>query len=313
MFSNYDNAPFSAKLRTLRKSMHYTIADVSSLTGIYEGTIKQIESGKSMPRFDTLIHLSSLYKCDLLSIFKKSHKDSFSIFLLNDISENSLEGNQEALDDALITLTEHLNSDTPSPIDLAEFQQLKIYIEGLKIASKCQSANCPDNVLALKKYEEALKFTIKHFSYDSFESYKYNAIEYNILFSAAVILGLMRNCILSNKILYYVLDYYSQNDDIIDVHRQRVSKIYYMLSYNYHRLDHHEKALETAETGIAYCVKSDTYMYAPMLLARKGIALHNLSADDWRDSLVKAIHFLDVQKRYKLKGSFEQILVKLDS
>ena len=80
MFSIYDNKPFSVKLRTLRKSMNYTIADVSNMTGIYSGTIKLLESGKSTPRFDTLVHLSSLYKCDLLSIFRKCYKDSISIF-----------------------------------------------------------------------------------------------------------------------------------------------------------------------------------------------------------------------------------------
>ena len=313
MFSIYDNKPFSVKLRTLRKSMNYTIADVSNMTGIYSGTIKLLESGKSTPRFDTLVHLSSLYKCDLLSIFRKCYKDSISIFLLNDISENFIDNNQEALDDALIIITEHLNSGTLLPIDFIDLQQLRIYIEGLKFASNCHSATCPENDVALKKYEEAIKMTNKFFSYDYFEKYKYNALEYNILFSVAIIIGLKRDCLLSNKILYFALDYYIQNDDIIDVHRHRVSKIYYALSYNYHRLDLHEKALETAEKGIAYCVKSDTYKYAPMLLARKGIALHNLSADDWRDALVKAIHFLDVQKRYTLKESYEQILIKLDS
>jgi len=293
--------------------MNYSLADVSNVTGISIGTIKLLESGKSTPRFDTLIHLSSIYKCDLVSIFRKSYQDSLSIFLLNDISENSVSNSQEALNDTLAAITEHLNKDSLSPIDFTDLQQLRFYIEGLKIASNCHSSNCPDNILALKKYEDALKVTNKYFSYDYFENYKYNAIEYNILFSAAVILGLMRNCLLSNKILYFALNYYIQTDDIVDTQRHLITKIFYVLSYNYHRLDLHENALDTASQGIDYCVKSDTFMYAPMLLARKGIALHNLHSNDWRDSLTKAIHLLDIQKRFKLKESYEEIVVNLGS
>ena len=46
MSSNYDMY-FLDKLRTLRKSIHYTIANVSNMTGIHSGTIKLLKSGKS--------------------------------------------------------------------------------------------------------------------------------------------------------------------------------------------------------------------------------------------------------------------------
>lgn len=293
--------------------MNFTIADVSNSTGISQGTIKLLESGRSIPRFDTLIILSSKYKCDLLSIFRKSYKDSVSFFLFNDISENSLSNSQMELEEALLAITEHLNKETLLPIDYTDLRQLRIYIEGLKIASSCHSASNPENLLVIQKYEQALTITNPFFSFDFFDNFKYNAIEYNILFSSAVIFGLMRKCNLSNRILNFILNYYIQTDEFTETNRHIISKIYYVLAYNYHRLDNHDKALETTSIGIDYCLNSDTYLYVPMLLARRGIALHNLNSSEWRDPILKAINFLDFQGRYKIKESYEQILRCLES
>ena len=66
MFSSYNLNEFGKRLKNIRKSLGYTQQDVNSLCGINRDTLRRIESGVGLPRYDTLETLSGIYKIDLL-------------------------------------------------------------------------------------------------------------------------------------------------------------------------------------------------------------------------------------------------------
>ena len=311
MLSTYDFGNFSIKVKKIRKTLGFTILDVSSSTGINQSTIKQLEAGKVIPRFDTIKILSSFYKYDLFSIFKESLYDSMTMLLFNSLSTFAATNDIVEQEGLLITISNHLDKPDLKTIEFRDLQQHRLFVEGLLLASRCNYSNSAEIELALEKYSEALSISIPSFSFENFQAYKYFSIEFNILFSAAVLLGIKRECLLSNNIFMYVLEHYKLMDNSSKTNCLLISKLYYNLAYNYHRLDKHSHALEYSMIGIKYCVQNDTHQYLPLLLGRKGVAMHNLRNDNWCEAIMSAITLLKIQGSEELLPSFEELRKRL--
>ena len=127
-----------------------------------------------------------------------------------------------------------------------------------------------------------------------------------------MVLGIKRECLLSNKIFMYTLDHFKLMDKYSKINCLLISKIYYNLAYNYHRLDKHSSALEYSMTGIRYCIQNDTHQYLPLLLGRKGVAMHNLRNDNWCEAIMSAITLLKIQGSEELIPSFEDLRKRLE-
>lgn len=68
---------FGKELRDIRIKLGLTQNDVSGLTGINTETLRRIEGGRVMPKFETLSNLSSVYKVDLNKLFLKYRLEDF--------------------------------------------------------------------------------------------------------------------------------------------------------------------------------------------------------------------------------------------
>lgn len=308
MISIYELNSYSEQLRLMRKNLGFTIQDVSHATGINPSTIKQLENGKRIPRIDTIQILSSFYKCDLFALLSIKIKDFTTMQLLDDIRDHSSQGDVSALMQSISTISNHLESKKITPIEYKDLEQLKHYVEGLLFAAE------PDRFTnqhekACEKYIYALSLRNQTFSIGSFEYYKYSAIEMNILYSLAVSYGYLRQCDLSNKILLFVHNTIYQLRQYSDVNKVTLSKLYYNLSYNYHRLGDHENAYKYAVTGIEHCLKSDTSMMLALLLGRKGVALRKMHKDNWENPLLQGIALADIYDKQELKKQLEKVLM----
>lgn len=312
MLSTYDSESFSFKIKTMRKSMGFTVLDVSTSTGINQSTIKLMESGKTIPRFDTLKILSSFYKCDLVSIFNEDQNDSITMFLFNSLSTYAATNEIVELKNGLNLIMNHFNNDGLNPVHYRDLHQLQLFVEGLIYASQCSNSTSEEIDLSLDKYSKALSITISSFSFEKFQAYKYYSVEFNILFSAAVILGIKRECELSNRILLYVLEHFKSLESGSKIICILISKLYYVLAYNYHRMDEHQKALQYSVIGIEHCLLNDTHRYLPLLFGRKGVALHNLRKSEWSESINNAVVLLEIQGNIDLVRSFKSLKQQLE-
>lgn len=99
MFSTYDMKNFGVAIRTIRESLNLTRKKVSEYLGIHTDTLRKIESGSVIPKYDSLEMLSQLYKVDLLNLLR-THRynsnleniyESLDHFLINEKIENILE------------------------------------------------------------------------------------------------------------------------------------------------------------------------------------------------------------------------------
>ena len=111
MFESFDLTKFGEHLRELRKSLGYTQEAAANVSGLAIDTLRRIEKGEVIPRYDTLIHLSLTYKKDLLAVLSSySNANAFFYFyytledaiLLNDLG--ALEQLAQDFDDYMCKL-----------------------------------------------------------------------------------------------------------------------------------------------------------------------------------------------------------------
>ncbi|HAS74604.1 MAG TPA: hypothetical protein DCS67_10715, partial [Clostridiales bacterium UBA8960] len=84
MLSSYDLTNFSKKLKSIRNSLGYSQSEVAEKTGVNSDTLRRLENGMSIPRFDTLEVLSLFYKENLI-ILLDSYKVSSELSYFYDL------------------------------------------------------------------------------------------------------------------------------------------------------------------------------------------------------------------------------------
>ncbi|MGI6366625.1 MAG: helix-turn-helix domain-containing protein [Bacillota bacterium] len=77
MFVTYNLEHFGKELKKIRTSLGFSQAYVQEIVGVSIDTIRKIESGRVVPRYDTLELLSVAYKEDLLDLLKNSRSNKF--------------------------------------------------------------------------------------------------------------------------------------------------------------------------------------------------------------------------------------------
>ena len=82
--------------------------------------------------------------------------------------------------------------------------------------------------------------------------------------------------------------------NMVDTDSNIYPKLCYNLSYTYHRLDMHDKALKYSDLGVEYCIKYRDYNGINLLYFRKGIAEYLLGYKSYMDSLKKCMSFCDI-------------------
>lgn len=311
MVASYDTSIFGQRIKLLRKSMGFTIKDVSQNTGISQSVIKLIENGKSYPRFDTLHILSSFYTLDLIELTKQCQSEQRSSIYDITIQHLIANNNSDLLKRALQIKFDYLNEHKLSSIVYKDLTQQVLFIEGLLYVIDEAKLECNNIDLAIEKFTHALSVRNPSFSLKIYASLKYLSVEYYILYAIAVQLGIKRKCELSNEILEFTLKHF----ELIEFTTHKtllISKIYANLSYNYHRLDLHERSLIYANKGIEYCIEYDTNMFMPLLLGRKSIALFHVKNKDWRRYLKQAIDLLEIQGKFDMIPYYKDILAKYE-
>lgn len=294
MFSTYDLKSFSKRLKEIRKSCGYTQENVVSGTGLSSETLRKLENGLVIPRYDTIEILSLFYKTDLQSVLN-NYKSSKELIKFYELIDTCLTGNdQTTLNKAIEGFETFANTADVNLIERKELKQLALFFNGLKL-SYSDYYNPEIQHKAIDVYIEALQSCNPTFKYEYWREFKYNYLELRILFAIAGLEGFLRNCIKSNDLLLYILKtldmsiYSKHNDKLL------ATKVFALLSYNFHRIDDHEKALQYAEDGIGLCRQFFIMSDLPILLVRKGVAMSFLQMPNYEDFFDQAITLLLIQ------------------
>ena len=176
---------FGQAIRNIRESLDFTQKYVSLKSEISCETIRRIESGKVMPKFETLELLSIVYKQDLNSIFLKYRIDDYSYFyeIKNRLERKCDRDEFYTLDIELKELNSILNS-INSTFYKNLIKQLILLTEAIILYKYNSSHN-----VALNNLIAAIKITTPEFSLDKYKSFVYSSIEIRILMNIAFVVN----------------------------------------------------------------------------------------------------------------------------
>jgi transcriptional regulator with XRE-family HTH domain len=293
----------------LRKNLGYSREYVSRVSGVNADTIRKIENGDVLPRFETLELLSLVYKVNLLQLLDQCKSnttithfyDSIDYYIArDDISEI-----HRTTSDFLLFSNEKRAQLLWNP---NEMKQLSLFFEAIDLLYS-EDSHKYDRGLAL--LIDAMKVTINTFALENWHAHLYNQLELRLLYCMASILIHLDHFQTSIDILQFMLERFDFTGHANLNEKFTIIKTYSLISYNYHMLDNHEKSLEFANIGIEYSQKNALMHHLPLLLSRKGVALYNLKNNDFKKYLDQAVQLLMIQENYNLANLYIEINSKL--
>ncbi|ERM91628.1 XRE family transcriptional regulator [Caldanaerobacter subterraneus subsp. yonseiensis KB-1] len=288
----YDLEAFGEELKNIRKSLGLSQSDVAEQAFISRDTFRKIENGKVIPKQETLDLLSHLYKKDLNELLLKYRlKDYSTFFDIKSSLEKKLEsGDFESLRDDIDRLKKLLEKGDMSLYYSKLLNQLLLIAES--VFEKTINENYEK---AMEKLQKAMEITVPNFSLSNYADFVYSDMEIRILMNMALLLKKIEGAEKSLEVLLFCLHNLPSEE-----WETRIRLYYNIILYTYHILSVDEEALHYANLGIEICVKNNTLSGLGLLYFRKAIAEYNLGREEYKDSLSKSIHLLEITGQEKL-------------
>ncbi len=271
-------ASFGETIRNIRKELQLTQNDVSELSGINMETIRRIENGKVVPKFETLDLLSSIYKKDINDLFLKYRIYNYSYYyeIKNRIEakfdRNDFKTVETELKELNILLKYINNSFYKNLIT-----QLSLLTESAILYNEAK--NVDD---ALDKLTQAMKISSPLFNLNDYKSFVYSSMEIRILMNICSVLYLSNHTEKYIEIMEFCLKSADSNDEVYP-------KICGALAGIYIKNKNFKKALELCDAAIKACQHSRNLNNLNLFYYMKGVAEYILGMDEYRKSMDTSI------------------------
>lgn len=298
-----DLISFGKYISARRKSFSYTQRCLSNLSSVSIDSLRRIENGKVHPTYETLNFLSRPLKEDLnktLLNYQIFNNDEY-FEVKHRIEKKISNGLYNELEKDLSLLQEILvNSKLDNYLSIS-IKQLILFLESVILNTI--DINYESSLAVLT---EAIQLTTSKFTVDNYMNFTYSDFEIRILMNIALLKNKFSDIDKSIEMLTFCLCC-KEIDDI----NLKIS-IIYNLSYNFHRIDLHEKALYYANKGISLCVENNNMYGLGLLYSRKGIAEFFLENDNFINSLKQAVNIYDMANQNNLKNMLIDFFRKHD-
>lgn len=304
LFLSYNTTGFGAKLKQIRTLMKFTQSAVCNNIQISQDGLRKIENGYVMPRFETLVHLSNIYRTNLFSLLTDYCiiPDLTSLYkkVTRLIEDNKL--------DELLLLDAELKTLKDSMVDkgiilIDEYEQYKLFNEASILFMK----NGNDNLETSKqKIIAALSLSIQNFDISKFKTYKFNDFEIRLLHLYSLAEKRLENYESCLAVLLFLVDNFvfdSKDSDSI----RTVILLYFSISYSYHESKDSKNALIYSDLGIRVANDFERMNELHMLYYRKGIAEFELGNANYMDSLKKSVLLLEIQNNQHLAQIYRDV------
>lgn len=302
LFVTYDTEASSKFLKELRLEKKLTQKKVSLLTGINIDSLRRIEKGEVIPRFDTIILLSNVYNHDILySYFNKFTNHYFSTLyklldkyiICNDSEQLIL------LEKDYLFISEKIKSKL-NFIDIDEFTQVNAFIAGINSYLK-------DDSVTLKEISFLFAtLNLKHssISYETILHHNYSFTEIRIVLLIALFTAKI-DINYSTMILNHLLSNFNEHFHRSSIQVQLYLKILYNLSYNYYKIGDDQHCLKYSIEAISLAFKEKTTYMLPYFFARKGISEFYLHDENHQKSLALSLELLNQEGNTSLFEKFK--------
>lgn len=304
MFISYNLVEFGEKLKDLRKNLGLSQLEIQRKAGVSADTLRRIEKGEVIPRYETMEILSSIYREDLLTLLKNARIDKLLYEYHDKLDELITFYDEEKMMALEEEIRKNFSSDFhESVINPDEVLQFLELIQG---TSLYHSRFREDHEEAKKVLLKSLRRTWPDFTLRKYKNYKYSYIELRILLLLSILMAEKDAISLSTDILFFIRNRL-ENNATSTYHHHLIIKIYTNLCYNYHLEDNHEKVIEIADQGITYCLSLETTHGLNSLYYRKAIAEYQLGIPTYEASLQKAFFILNLTNNHSLLEVYQEV------
>lgn len=304
MFSSYNLTEFGKRLKQIRKSLGYSQHDVNNLCGINRDTLRRIEGGEGLPRYDTLETLSGIYKTDLLDELKYYRYANRIYSYYHRLDKLIASFDLEVLNKLLQDYDEFTAHQEDLLLDPILYNQFALLLKSIE-AYYSNDASLRQQVLILAT--KSMQLSYPEFDIYNYKDYKYNLFEMRILLVLALALADEKKYRPSNEILDFLLKQILKRDFVQIDDVMLTIKIYTNLSYNAFILNDYKKSLQYANEGIAFCNHNSNMFGLYLLYSRKGLAEFRLGLPHYMDALSKSLHLLEIQNKIDLAITYRKI------
>lgn len=287
----YQLDKFGEDIRQIRIESNLSQADVYNIIGISQDTLRRIENGYTIPKFETLEYLSVLYKTDIVSLLSKTRIGHHYVLgnITQTLNDMILNNDFSHIDKAIIFVNNTINDDNERPSDqmlLNKLFQFKALVEIIQEFNINPNSPIDKDSLVIKIFK-AIELTIIDFNTNLIETYSLDFIEIRILIIYCVILRLKtkyQEALTTLEILLKKTESKLSYDiNYLDL----LFKIHFSIAYCHHRNDNHQNAVESCDKGLKICIEHSDYSLMHAFLFRKAVALFNLGEKEQSEQLIK--------------------------
>lgn len=275
---NINLSAFGELLRGIREELGLSLENVSKLSYIHMESIRRIESGRVIPKFETLELLTPIYKKDLNSLFLKHRLNDYAYYyeIQNRIELKFDRDESYSLTIELIELKELIKY-VKNPFYKNLIHQLILLIKAVILYKDNNNHN-----EALNKLINAIEITTTNFSLEIYKSFVYSIMEIRILMNIAFVLNRLKQ---KEKYLE-LLEFCFQSVDFYD---EIFPKICHNLAGVYRRNKNFSKALEITNLGIKSSQETRNFNGLNLLFYGKGISEYFLNMEEYKESILTSI------------------------
>lgn len=300
MFSSYDMESFGIALRTIRESLNLTRKQVSEHLAMHTDTLRKIELGSVIPKYDSLEMLSQLYKVDLLNLLRIHRYNSNLEIIYESLDRFLIEDKTEKI----LELKNRIHSD-PNEYKLVfqdEYFLLVLFIDSVLVFHENRASDLNELVHLLEK----------HIDVQSLKSLNISQINSPLLMRLANVLAMVHMRLshfdASILILESILEIANTDTMHLYTSYKFEVKYCYSLSYCYFLQSNYEKSLHYADQGIELALKNQSMYMLYSLYSRKGASEFKLDIDTYNDSFIKCIHLVDMLGDEALTNKYIEII-----
>ncbi len=312
----YQLDKFGEDIRQLRIESNLSQADVYNIIGISQDTLRRIENGYTIPKFETLEYLSLLYKTDIVLLLSKTRIGHHYALgnITKTLNEMILNNNFEQIDQAISFINETIINEKDRPTDqmlLGKLFQFKSLVDIIQEYNA--NSNTTKNQISLSaNIIKALELTIINFDIKEIALYQLDFIEIRLLIIYCEILRLNNQYQNAIDILEILLDKTTIKMKYDDHYLDLLFKIYFNIAYCHHRSDNHSNVLDYCDKGLQICIEHSDYSLMHAFLFRKAVALFNLGEKEQSEQLIKqCITILKIIGNETLAVQYKKIFDKM--
>lgn len=285
---------FGRTLEKIREGLSLTKVEVSNFSGINTETIRRIEYGEVLPKFETLDRFSNIYKMDITKLFIEYRVKDYSYFReLHNIIENKINKDEiSSLSEELYELETILQNIDDSSFYKISIQQLILLINSI-VLYKQEKEYCE----ALTSLTNAVRLTTPGFSLENYKSFSYNSIEIRLLMNIGFVLNKLENTEKYLEILQFCADTVDSNDSMHP-------KLCHNLAGAYRRSEDFKLSLDYSNLAIRSAQEQSNYDGLYILYYGKGYSEYYLGMDNYKNTFKICLYLCEAFGKLELKETY---------